>query len=57
MHRILVVAAAALIALTLAACSPGISLLGHRITFDSSGMLVHADRRRVDHLDASIVSL
>lgn len=42
MHRILVFAATALIAATLAACSPGINLLGHRITFDSSGMVVHA---------------
>lgn len=42
MHRILVVVAAALITLTLAACSPGVNLLGHRITFDSNGMVVHA---------------
>lgn len=42
MHRILVVAATALTALMLVACSPGINLLGHRITFDSSGMVVHA---------------
>lgn len=42
MHRILTLAGAALIAATLAACSPGVNLLGHRITFDSSGMVVHA---------------
>lgn len=42
MHRILVFAATALIAVTLAACSPGINRLGHRITFDSSGMVLHA---------------
>lgn len=42
MKRFTMLLGAALVAATLAACSPGINLLGHRITFDSSGMVVHA---------------
>lgn len=42
MYRILVFAAAALVAATLAACSPGVNLVGHHITFDASGLVVHA---------------
>lgn len=42
MKSILTLAAAALIAATLAACSPGIHTLGNSITFDSNGLVVHA---------------
>lgn len=43
MNRILTLTGAVLIATTLAACSPGINEgIGHRITFDSNGMVVHA---------------
>ncbi|HEX5961088.1 MAG TPA: DUF2884 family protein [Rhodanobacteraceae bacterium] len=42
MNRILTLAGAALVTITLAACSPGINSIGHRITFDSSGLVVHA---------------
>lgn len=43
MKTILVFAGSVLLAASLAACSPGINEgIGHRITFDNSGMLVHA---------------
>lgn len=42
MNRILTLAGAVLISATLAGCSPGINMIGHRITFDSTGMVVHA---------------
>lgn len=43
MKTILTLAGSVLLAGTLAACSPGINQgIGHRITFDSSGMVVHA---------------
>lgn len=50
MNRILTLTGAALITGTLVACSPGIHALGHSITFDSSGMVVHA----AGHPDAHI---
>jgi hypothetical protein len=43
MNKILTLTGVALATLALAACSPGINEgIGHRITFDSSGMVVHA---------------
>lgn len=43
MKTILTLAGSVLLAAMLAACSPGINEgIGHRITFDSSGMVVHA---------------
>lgn len=43
MKAILTFASSALLATTLAACSPGINEgIGHRITFDANGMVVHA---------------
>ena len=42
MNRIPSLAGAALIAVTLAACSPGINTFGNSITFDSNGIVVHA---------------
>jgi hypothetical protein len=43
MNKLLTLTGTALTTLALAACSPGINEgIGHRITFDSSGMVVHA---------------
>jgi hypothetical protein len=42
MNRILTLAGTLLVTAALTACSPGINTLGGRITFDSSGMVVHA---------------
>ena len=43
MKTFLTLAGSVLLTMTLAACSPGINEgIGHRITFDSSGMVVHA---------------
>jgi hypothetical protein len=42
MNRILTFAGAVLVVATLAACSPGIHTLDNSITFDSSGLVVHA---------------
>lgn len=42
MTRTLILAGIALITVALTACSPGIHTLGNSITFDSSGMVVHA---------------
>ena len=43
MKTFLTLAGSVLLATTLSACSPGINEgIGHRITFDSSGMVVHA---------------
>ena len=43
MKTFLTLAGSVLLATTLTACSPGINEgIGHRITFDSSGMVVHA---------------
>jgi Protein of unknown function (DUF2884) len=42
MNRILILAGTLLVTAALTACSPGINTLGGRITFDSSGMVVHA---------------
>ena len=43
MNKILTLTGIALATIALAACSPGINQgIGHRITFDSSGMVVHA---------------
>lgn len=39
-----------LFAATLAACSPGINGIGHRITFDSTGMVVHASGQPNAHV-------
>lgn len=50
MHRILNNVAVVLIVVTLAACSSGIDGIGQRITFDSSGMEVHAS----GHPDARV---
>jgi len=51
MKTILTLAGSVLLAATLAACSPGINEgIGHRITFDSSGMLVHAIGRPDAHI-------
>lgn len=52
MNRYLALLGATLVTATLAACSPGINLLGHRITFDSSGMLVHAAGQPNAHVSA-----
>ena len=42
MNKILTLTGIALAVITLAACSPGINEgIGHHITFDSSGMVVH----------------
>lgn len=43
MNKVLTLTGIALAAIALAACSPGINEgIGHRITFDSNGMVVHA---------------
>lgn len=43
MHKLLTLTGIALATLALAACSPGINEgIGHHISFDSSGMVVHA---------------
>lgn len=52
MNRILTLTGAVLVAATLAACSPGINEgIGHRITFDSNGMVVHATGKPDAHVD------
>lgn len=50
MNRITTLAGSMLIAMSLAACSPGINGTGHRITFDSNGMVIHA----TGHPDAHV---
>lgn len=51
MDRILVLAGAVLVATMLTACSPGINEgIGHRITFDSSGMVMHATGKPDAHV-------
>lgn len=42
MNRILVLASVVLATVAIAACSSGIYTLGHQITFDSNGIVVHA---------------
>lgn len=51
MKRIVILAGAVLIAAVLAGCSPGIHTLDNSITFDSSGMVVHAPGRGSAHVD------
>lgn len=51
MKRILILAGAVLIVAVLAGCSPGIHTLDNSITFDSSGMVVHAPGRASAHVD------
>lgn len=51
MNRILTLTGVALATLALAACSPGINEgIGHRITFDSSGMVIHATGKPDAHI-------
>ena len=50
MKRVLTLAGVVLIVAALAACSPGIHTLGNSITFDSTGVVVHA----AGHPDAHV---
>ncbi|HVX04371.1 MAG TPA: DUF2884 family protein [Rhodanobacteraceae bacterium] len=51
MNKLLTLTGAALATVTLAACSPGINEgIGHRITFDSNGMVVHATGKPDAHI-------
>lgn len=51
MNKILTLTGIASAAIALAACSPGISEgIGHRITFDSNGMVVHAAGKPDAHI-------
>jgi len=51
MKRFVILTGAVLIAAVLAGCSPGIHTLDNSITFDSSGMVVHAPGRASAHID------
>jgi len=51
MKTVLTLAGSVLLAVALAACSPGINGgIGHRITFDSTGMIVHATGKPDAHV-------
>jgi hypothetical protein len=51
MNKLLTLAGAAMAVAALAACSPGINEgIGHRITFDADGMVVHAVGRPDAHI-------
>lgn len=51
MNKLLTLTGIALATIALAACSPGINEgIGHRITFDSNGMMVHATGKPDAHI-------